>query len=212
MEPVLLIVHVVSGGVALVALPVVLASPKRRGVHTTFGLAFVTGMAGVVVTSVPLAFLVESPFLGGVAAFSTYLVASGWRWVRRPGRGTSAAWGRGIAVGMLAAAAAMVVVGIAQVLAGDRLGIVLLAFAGIGGSSAIEDLRALASGHLGKRRRTILHLGRMIGAGIATVTAVLVVNVTLEPTWLVWLAPTIVGTPAIGVWSARWAQAPPSAG
>jgi hypothetical protein len=200
LETVLLIAHIVGGSIALLALPVVFVAPKRRGVHTTAGLAFVAGMGVAVASAVPLAVLVRSPFLGGVAAFSAYLIASGWRWMRRPGVATSAGWGRAVAGFMLAAAAAMVVVGIVQVRGGDMLGIVLLVFAGIGTALASQDLRHLGRS-AGKAQRTVLHLGRMIGAAIATVTAVLVVNVSLEPAWLVWLAPTALGSPAIALWS-----------
>jgi hypothetical protein len=35
----------------------------------------------------------------------------------------------------------------------------------------------------------------VLGAAIAAVTPVLVVNVELEPAWLVWRTPTMVGTP-----------------
>lgn len=205
LETLLLIAHIIGGSVALLALPVVFLAPKRRGVHTTGGLTFVTGMAVAVASAVPLAVLVGSPFLGGVAAFSAYLIASGWRWMRRPGVATSRGWGRAVAAFMLVAAATMVVLGIVQVRAGDMLGIVLLVFAGIGSALALQDLQHLG-GSTGKAQRTVLHLGRMIGAAIATVTAVLVVNVSLEPAWLVWLAPTALGSPAIALWSRRVAR------
>jgi hypothetical protein len=38
-------------------------------------------------------------------------------------------------------------------------------------------------------------LGAVLGAAIATVTPVLVVNVELEPAWLVWRAATMIETP-----------------
>jgi hypothetical protein len=44
---------------------------------------------------------------------------------------------------------------------------------------------------------------RMMGATIAVLTASLVVNVRLEPGWLVWIAPTLVLTPFIAVWARR---------
>lgn len=206
-ETVLLIAHIAGGSVALLALPVVFSAPKRRGAHATAGLAFVAGMAVAVASAVPLAVLVRSPFLAGVAAFSAYLIASGWRWMRRPGVATSPAWGRAVALFMLASAAAMVAVASVQVRAGDTLGIVLFVFAGIGSTLALQDLRHLGRPP-GKAQKTVLHLGRMIGAAIATVTAVLVVNVSLEPAWLVWLAPTMVGAPAIALWSRRVARSP----
>lgn len=216
MESILLFVHVLGGGVALAALPVALIARKVRGVHTVSGLVFVGGMGAAVISALPLAWLVSSPFLAGVSLFTAYMILSGWRWLRRPGFGTTARWGRGLAAAMFVSATAMVVVGVQQFLAGDTLGIVLLVFAAIGSSLAAEDLTTLAAKRsVGKARRTQLHLGRMIGAGIATVTAVLVVNVTLEPQWALWLAPTLVGTPMIALWTARYGKpnaGPPASG
>ena len=215
MEAFLLFIHVLGGGIALLALPLALIARKVRGIHTVSGLVFVGGMSAAVISALPLAWLVQSPFLAGVSLFTAYMIASGWRWLRRPGIATGKRWGRGLAAAMFVAAATMVMVGLQQFLAGDTLGIVLLVFAAIGTSLAAEDLVVLNGQRTaGKARRTQLHLGRMIGAGIATVTAVLVVNVSLEPQWIVWLAPTVVGTPMIAIWTARYAKqnaGPPAA-
>ena len=43
----------------------------------------------------------------------------------------------------------------------------------------------------------------IIGGTIATVTAVLVVNVNTNPVWIAWLAPTVVITPLIFYWNKR---------
>jgi hypothetical protein len=104
---------------------------------------------------------------------------------------------------MLAAAAGMVAVGSWQLVGGDGLGVALLVFAGIGGTLALEDLRVLRGARPERRRRIALHLGRMLGGAIATVTAVLVVNVTTDPVWLAWIAPTVVGSPMIAWWTTK---------
>ena len=41
------------------------------------------------------------------------------------------------------------------------------------------------------------HIGKMSGAYIATVTAFLVTNIHFLPSTIVWLAPTVIGTPLI---------------
>ena len=50
------------------------------------------------------------------------------------------------------------------------------------------------------------HLSAMLGACIAATTAFLVVNAQAaglpRTSMIVWLAPTIVGTPAIAIWTA----------
>jgi hypothetical protein len=98
---------------------------------------------------------------------------------------------------MLVAAVAMVAVGADQLRGGDGLGVALLVFAGIGGALAVQDLLALRAARPARRERVALHLGRMLGGAIATLTAVLVVNVTTDPVWLGWVAPSAVITPMI---------------
>ena len=202
LRTVLLTAHIAGGSVALLALAPVLVSAKGEGLHVRAGRAYVYGMAVALASAYPLAVLLPSPFLGGVALFSTYLVGSGWRWMRRDADAT-ATWGVRGAVAMLVAAAGMVAVGSWQLVGGDGLGVALLVFAGIGGTLALEDLRVLRGERPDRRRRMALHLGRMLGGAIATVTAVLVVNVTTDPVWLAWIAPTVVGSPMIAWWTTK---------
>lgn len=203
LRDVLLVAHVAGGTVALLSLGPAVVLSRGSGVrvgpgHRRAGQVYVWGMVVALASAYPLALLLPSMFLGGVALFTTFLVASGWRWIRRGSDGT-VGLGRGLAVGMLVAAVGMIVVGVRQLAGGDGLGVALLVFAGIGGALALEDLRALRNGRPERRHRVALHLGRMLGGAIATLTAVLVVNVQTEPVWLGWIAPTVLIVPMI-VW------------
>ena len=51
--------------------------------HRRAGLVYVWGMTAALASAYPLAVMLPSVFLGAVALFTTYLVASGWRWIRR---------------------------------------------------------------------------------------------------------------------------------
>ena len=48
------------------------------------------------------------------------------------------------------------------------------------------------------------HIGRMGGSFIATSTAFLLTNIHFEPAWIVWLAPTVIGSPIIAVAIGKW--------
>ena len=203
LRDVLLVAHVAGGTVALLSLGPAVVLSRGSGLrvgpgHRRAGQVYVWGMVVALASAYPLAVLLPSLFLGGVALFTTFLVASGWRWIRR-GSTNTVGLGRGLAVGMLVAAVGMIVVGVRQLAGGDGLGVALLVFAGIGGALALEDLRALRNGRPERRHRVALHLGRMLGGAIATLTAVLVVNVQTEPVWLGWIAPTVLIVPMI-VW------------
>lgn len=41
----------------------------------------------------------------------------------------------------------------------------------------------------------------MMGGTIAVITAVLVVNVNIEPQWIAWVLPTLIITPVIAWWN-----------
>jgi hypothetical protein len=43
----------------------------------------------------------------------------------------------------------------------------------------------------------------MLAGSIANVTASFVVNVSTEPVWLAWIAPTMIITPVIIYWNPR---------
>ena len=207
LRDVLLAAHIAGGTVALLALGPAIVLSRGSGLsvgagHRRAGRAYVWAMVVALASAYPLAALLPSVFLGGVALFTTFLVASGWRWIRR-GSTDTVGLGRGLAVGMLVAGVGMVIVGVGQLGAGDGLGVALLVFAGIGGVLALEDLRALRSGRPARSQRVALHLGRMLGGAIATLTAVLVVNVETEPVWLGWIAPTVLIVPMIAWRTAR---------
>ena len=52
-------------------------------------------------------------------------------------------------------------------------------------------------------QRIVSHLSNMLGGTIAVITAVLVVNVDIQPSWLFWILPTLVITPLIIWWNAK---------
>ncbi len=78
--------------------------------------------------------------------------------------------------------------------------IVLMVFGGISVFLALSDIRTYSAVLSGKSLPPTAwlrkHIGMMLGAYIATITAFLVVNITnVEPAWLIWLAPTFILIP-----------------
>ena len=87
--------------------------------------------------------------------------------------------------------------------AGDSQWVTMTLFAAIAVALGVADglyhrLRRATGG-----RRIARHLTNMLAATIATVTAVLVVNVETNPAWLAWILPTVVITPFIVWWNIR---------
>lgn len=79
-----------------------------------------------------------------------------------------------------------------------QLSIILGIFGGIGGTLTISDLLVYANGLPHPREWMLRHLGRMLGAYVATLTAFVVTNFKgLVPRIYLWTVPTIIGASSI---------------
>jgi len=89
-------------------------------------------------------------------------------------------------------------------LSDSSLRIVGVAFGGIQAVLVLLDFRILRSGGVRGKLRIIRHLNLMMGATIAAITAFTVNTIrTVEPGWLVWLAPTVLMAPIIVIWTRK---------
>jgi len=196
---ILLALHIGAGFVALGS-GIVAAANKvfelSHRWHVITGQAFFWSMAVVFCTAVPISILTDNVFLLLIAVFSFYLALSGWCYAKnRSGVPKAIDWVR--ATSMLAAALAMAAYGTFLRLASHDNGITMLIFAGIGASLSIKDLLMMRSGGVKGSDRIASHLTMMLGGTIATITAFLVVNITFNPVFVIWLAPTVLITPII---------------
>ncbi len=204
LQSVLMLVHIAAGFLSL-ASALLAASAKALGlphrVHVLSGRTFVWGMLGICVTAIPLSLMRSQLLLFLVAVFSGYLALAGWREAVRPRR-PNAFVDRATPTVMLVAAAVMLGWGTLSMVGGDSGGIVLLVFGMVGLVLAVGDLRRLARPATGAAR-IAQHMTHMLGATISVITAALVVNIRFDPDWVVWIAPTVLITPLIVVWSRK---------
>ena len=197
----LLAIHIAAGSVALLTAAAALFAAKGERWHILAGRIYAIGMTLVFVTAVPLAIMGSSIFLFLIAFFSFYLVFAGWRFARnRQRRAHPVDWA---AVGILAITGLgmwgyAVVIG----LQGSSQWVTLLVFGGIALALSVADGRFHRT-QPGGARRVARHLTNMLAGTIATITAVTVVNVDMDPVWVPWVLPTIVITPVITWWNIR---------
>ena len=205
----LLGVHIAAGSIALLAAVVALATAKGGVNHLRSGRVYAIGMTVIFLTAIPLAIFGSDIFLLLIAVFSFYLVFAGWRFARnRRGRPQPVDW---IAVGILGlTGVGMWGYGAILVMQEDSQWVTLLIFGFIALALAIADgyfhyrlAKGLSSAG---KQRVQRHLTNMLAGTIATVTAVMVVNVDLDPVWIPWVLPTVVITPLIVWWNRRWAS------
>jgi hypothetical protein len=195
--------HIAAGTVALLAGLGALVTSKGGWRHRQAGKIFLVSM-GVVVATVfvllaidPVAFRI---ILTLVAILSGYLAFSGYRGLSRK-RPTDSAHGidRAATGSVILACVVLSVWGISWVLGGDSFGIVMVVFGGIGIAFGALDMRSFHGNEQGDWM--VSHLQRMIGAFIATVSAVSAVNLTPALGIIAWLWPTLLGAPLITYWS-----------
>lgn len=201
----LLFVHVAAGIVGLIAALIAASNRKGSRRHRQIGMVFFWSMLVIGATAIPVTFYRPNPFLFFIALFSFYMAYAGYR----RGRSTYTPHTRDLiaALAMLVIALVMIVFGFDMVFGGRGLGWALIAFGGLGFAFGLVDtVDARRPGtHV---KKVQVHLSRMLGGTIATITAVLVQQVTplVQAEWaqlLIWLGPTVIITPLIVVWQVR---------
>lgn len=201
--------HIAAGTVALLAGLGALLTSKGGPRHRRAGRVFLVSM-GVVVGTVFVLFVVDPTVfrtvLTLVAIFSGYLAFSGYRVLsRKRPIDTAHAVDWAAAGSVVLACLELGVWGATWTLDGRSFGIVMLVFGGIGIVFGTLDMRSF-------RRETaaewtVSHPQRMIGAFIATVSAVSAVNLTPAIGIVAWLWPTLLGVPLVAYWSNTYSTA-----
>jgi hypothetical protein len=136
-----------------------------------------------------------------IGVFSIYLVHTGKAtikyWRRKEEWENTAADLIPMYIGLIAAAIMILHPVIRMFIAGKLFVPVLGVFGMILLINSIQDLRMMSRKENRQPRNKkflIRHIGKMGGSYIAASTAFLVNNVHLDPMWIVWLLPTVVGT------------------
>ena len=201
----LLAVHIVSGSVALLTAAIALVTQKGGTKHIRAGRVYATSMTLVFLTAVPLAFLGSDVFLLLIAVFSFYLVFAGWRFASNyTGSPHIVDWAAIGAMGLTG----LGMWGYAVVLmrGGSSQWITMALFGLIALALSLADVRFYLAANVRSARRIARHLTNMMAGTIATITAVVVVNVDTNPVWLGWIMPTLLITPLIVWWNIRIAR------
>lgn len=203
---VLLVVHIVSGAVTLLAAGMAISSKLlkwQHGVHQSSGRVFSIAMSLIFVTALPMSLLKFNLFLLLVSLFSFYLMLMGWLYATDR-IGSRARFLLMVSSAMLGISCCMVAYAVLGLTQSRGFAVPLLVFGLIGAVLAQVDWRLARGGGVKGKTRIAQHLSMMIGATIAAITAFLV-NVVNLGGFLgiaMWLLPTLVLTPII-VWQRR---------
>ena len=199
---ILLPMHIGAGIFALVASLLAVLSTKGKKLHIQSGRIYFWGMLGIFVTAIPMALISGNQFLFITAVFSFYLAFAGIRFARnRSGIPATIDW---IAVSlMLLSGAGMWLLAVLHLMDNNPDFIVPVVFGTLALALGYRDYRLHKNETAKGPQRIASHLSNMLGGTIAVITAVLVVNINMQPGWLLWILPTLVITPLIIWWNTR---------
>lgn len=199
-------VHITAGMLALLCGLLAMLLKKGSKPHRLAGKIYFWGMSVVFVTAVIMSLYHEIPFLLMIAVFSFYGAVTGYRvlyWAKKNGNGVQwFDWAAGFCNGIFCAA--LLVYGIMKLLDGNTsFGIIAMVFASFGIAGSVRDIRNFRMKTTRPGFRIGSHIGNMIGAYIATVTAFVVTNITGVPAIILWLGPTVLFLPVIFYWQRK---------
>lgn len=212
---VLLGLHITCGGVAFMCAPVALSTAKGGRTHRRFGNIYFWAMTGVAITAIILSLALPVFFLAMVAVFSFYSAFAAYRILSLKEMYAGARpklidWVAAIItilssfllflLGFLKPE--LMSVGVIQ-FAGHKISIVSVVFGIIGMRMGQASIARFLKPPTQKMFWWFAHMEGMIGSYIAALTAFSAVNLTrwFGPAWWVWLWPTMIGVPAIAVWT-----------
>jgi len=200
MTQILLSIHILAGIIALISATTSISSEKGKRIHVLSGRTYFRCMVAIFLTAIPMSIINSNIFLFLIAIFSFYLAFAGMRFARnRKGIATTLDW---TAVGlMILSGLGMWILSAIYFSNNNSQYIVLLVFGFLAIALGYADFRSYKNKTATGKERLSRHLTNMMGGTIAVITAVLVVNVDLEPTWVWWVLPTLLITPVIFWWN-----------
>ena len=200
-------VHALLGGVGLLAGGISVIAAKGKTLHTRSGNVFSVSMIGSALISLGVASLPnhQNLFLFLIGVFTIYMVLAGNRALRLTVKNKTkvSATDQILSGAMLAGSVAMILIGTYRMIYEQPNGILFIFFGGVGVLMTTSDFKTYRTFQKDRHVRMRSHIGKMVGALIASVTAFIVAGLDFK-TVVAWLSPTLLGIPYIIYWTRRF--------
>jgi uncharacterized membrane protein len=193
--------HIAGGFSGLLCGTISIAAKKGSKPHKIAGQIFFWGMlvaslAALILSNLPAH---ENIFLFAVGGFTLYMISSGYRiiFLKRIFKSNTPTFtilDFAISIFGFCFGLFLVYLAITNIFKGNNFGIVPGVFGLICMNYARMDFKMLFQKISLKEIWMPNHITRMMGAMIASYTAFLVVNVKMQPAWVLWLFPTLIGS------------------
>jgi uncharacterized membrane protein len=203
----LIYIHAFFGGIGLITGLISILVRKGSINHKNTGKAFsytmiISSAISLLIARMPNH---ENLFLFLIGIFTIYLVLAGNRALTLKNKlKTKADWiDKSISGTMMLASIIMLVIGIIGQIQHNTNSLLFTFFGGIGLFMTVKDFQTFRTFTVRKNAWIISHLGRMIAALIASITAFLVAGLHLS-TLMIWIMPTVLGTAYIIFWNRKF--------
>jgi uncharacterized membrane protein len=201
---ILIYIHAFFGGIGLITGIGSIIVKKGSTLHKRMGKLFSIGMITSSLISIPISWMPnhENLFLFLIGLFTIYLVLAGNRALTFKTKEKADWLDKIISGSMLFFSSIMVIIGVYGVLNNISFSVLYLFFGGFGLFLTIKDFRLYKNSRKEKNAWLILHIGKMIGALIASITAFIIAGLGIG-NLIAWTLPTILGTLYIIYWKRK---------
>ncbi|MGB7785722.1 MAG: hypothetical protein WBL27_06440 [Salinimicrobium sp.] len=203
---VLIYIHAFFGGLGLITGLGSVMVKKGKYSHLKLGKLFsysmiISSLISLIVSNMPNH---KNLFLFLIGIFTIYMVLAGNRALTFKGNSKEKAdlIDKLISGIMMGASIIMIFTGITGIFRGIDNAVLFLFFGGFGAFMTIRDFKFFRSFRKHKNLWLKNHLGRMIGALIASITAFIVAGLNIG-TIFFWITPSILGTAYIMYWNRK---------
>jgi cytochrome b561 len=168
---------------------------KGSTIHKKMGQLFSLGMLSNALIAIPISWLPnhKNLFLCFIGLFTIYLVITGNNALEFKIKSKANWKDTAISSVMLILSVVMLAVGVFGVLNGAKNSILYLFFGCFGLVVSMNDFKFYKKAKRSKNAWLTAHLGKMIGALIASITAFIVTGIGIG-NLIAWIAPTVLGT------------------
>ena len=197
-------IHAFFGGIGLITGIGSVIVKKGSAIHKRMGKLFSIGMLTSSLISIPISWMPnhENLFLFLIGLFTIYLVLNGNRALTFKTKEKADWIDKMISGSMLLFSSIMLIIGAYGILNNILFSILYLFFGGFGLFLTIKDFRFYKNSKNPKNAWLISHIGKMIGALIASITAFIIAGLGIG-NLIAWTLPTILGTFYILYWKRK---------
>jgi uncharacterized membrane protein len=200
---VLLAIHILCGGISLISGLFVMANRKGDKRHKIVGKIYFWSLLINSLSAIPMSYIHPNLFLFIVSIFTIYMLVTGFRFLNIKTLEQVKKADYIFMVLMLIAGLTFVIWGSLLVIQSKNFGIVLIVFGLLSLNFVRQDYNTYRGRSKYKNFSLVLHIQRMAGSYISSVTAFVVVNNTYLPGVVAWLLPGIIIAPLIVKWSRK---------